>query len=266
MGFTMGESASITAGQLRPGGIAPPLLKIADHCAIFLDFDGTLMNLERRPDRVMVDGCLLYLLDDLYVATAGATAIMSGRSLEDIDARLAPLCLPLAAIHGAQRRRADGAVEKCAIPSTVVWQTRMSLRMRLRRYEGLFIEDKGSAFAVHYRGAPSVSLTRLRADLEALASASRGVFEVAAGADVLELRPRACDKGAALASFMSEAPFAGRFPIYIGDDQTDQGAFAAVARLEGMGIAVGSGVTAPWWLADPAGVRGWLRTCLELGH
>src|ERR1700722_77946 len=142
----------------------------------------------------------------------------------------------------------------------------MSLRMRLRRYEGLFIEDKGSAFAVHYRGALSVSLTRLRADLEALASASRGVFEVAAGADVLELRPRACDKGGALTNFMSEAPFAGRFPIYIGDDQTDQGAFAAVARLDGMGIAVGSGVTAPWWLADPAGVRAWLRACLEPGH
>src|ERR1700722_28154 len=113
MGFTMGESASIAADPVRPRGITPPLLRIAEHCAIFLDFDGTLMNLERRPDQVRVDGCLLYLLDDLYVATAGATAIMSGRCLDDIDARLAPLRLPLAGIHGAQRRRADGAVEKC---------------------------------------------------------------------------------------------------------------------------------------------------------
>jgi trehalose 6-phosphate phosphatase len=262
----MGESASIAADQLRPRGMAPPLHRIADHCAIFLDFDGTLMNLERRPDQVVVDGCLLYLLDDLYVATAGATAILSGRSLDDMDALLAPLRLPLAGIHGAQRRRADGVIEKCAVPSTVVWQTRMSLRMRLRRYEGLFIEDKGSAFAIHYRGAASVSLTRLRADLEALASASRGVFEVVAGTDVLELRPRACDQGAALARFMSEAPFAGRFPIFIGAEQTDRAAFDAVARVNGMGIAVGSDVTAPWWLPDPAGLRAWLRTCLELGH
>ena len=264
----MGESASIAADQLRPRGITPPLHRIADHCAIFLDFDGTLMNLERRPDQVVVDGCLLYLLDDLYVATAGATALISGRSLDDMDALLAPLRLPLAGINGAQRRRADGAVEKCAVPSTIVWQTRMSLRMRLRRYEGLFIEDKGSAFAVHYRGAVSLSLslTRLRADLEALAGASRGVFEVAPGLDLLELRPRACEKGTALKSFMSEAPFEGRFPIFIGDDQTDQAAFEAVARINGMGIAVGSGATAPWWLPDPAAVRAWLRTCLGLGR
>jgi trehalose 6-phosphate phosphatase len=266
MGFTMGESASIAADHMRPRGITPPLHRIADHCAIFLDFDGTLMNLERRPDQVVADGCLLYLLDDLYVATAGATAIMSGRSLDDMDALLAPLRLPLAGIHGAQRRRADGAVEKCAVPSTIVWQTRMSLRMRLRRYEGLFIEDKGSAFAIHYCGAVALSLTRLRADLEALASASRGVFEVAPGRDVMELRPRSCDQGAALERFMSEAPFEGRFPIFIGADHADRTAFDAVARVNGMGIAVGSGVRAPWWLPDPAGVRAWLRTCLGLGH
>jgi trehalose 6-phosphate phosphatase len=262
----MGESASIAADHLRPRGITPPLQRIADHCAIFLNFDGTLLNRERRPDQVAVNGCLLYLLDDLYVATAGATAIISGRSLEDMDALLAPLRLPLAGIHGAQRRRADGSVEKCAIPATVIWQTRMSLRMRLRRYEGLFIEDKGSAFAIHHRGAMALSLTRLRADLEALASASRGIFEVAQGSDVMELRPRACNKGAALESFMTEAPFEGRFPIFIGDDQTDRSAFDAVARANGMGIAVGPGVTAPWWLPDPAGVHAWLRTCLGLGH
>ena len=180
---------------------------------MFLDFDGTLTNLERRPDQVVVDGGLLYLLDELYVATAGATAVVSGRSIEDLDAMLAPLCLPVAGIHGAQRRQADGTVEKCAIPATLVWQTRMSLRMRLRRFEGLFIEDKGCAFAVHYRGAATVPLSRLRAELEALAAGSRGMFEVLQGAEILELRPRACNKGAALASFMSEAPFAGRFPI-----------------------------------------------------
>ena len=132
--------------------------------------------------------------------------------------------------------------------------------------DGLFIEDKGSAFAVHYRGARAVSLTKLRADLERLAGASRGNFEVVEGTDVFELRPRSCDKGAALRSFMTEAPFEGRFPIFIGADQTDRAAFDAVARFRGMGIAVGSNVTAPWWLADPAGVRSWLRTCLGLGH
>lgn len=264
-GLNMGESASIEAQQMQGRGVAPPLNRIADHCALFLDFDGTLMNFERRPDQVVADGCLLYLLDDLYVATAGATALVSGRGIDDLDGLLAPLRLPLAGIHGAQRRRADGHVERCAIPATVVWQTRMALRMRLRRYEGLFVEDKGSAFAVHYRGAVCLSLARLRADLEALASASRGIFEVMEGAEVFELRPRACDKGAAIESFMREAPFEGRFPIFIGDDQTDRAGFEAVTRANGMAIAVGPRVSAPWWLPDPAAVRSWLRACLGLG-
>src|SRR5580704_12994867 len=149
-GIIMAESASLEVQQLQPRGAPPPLHRIADHCAVFLDFDGTLTNLERRPDQVVVDGGLLYLLDDLYVATAGATAVISGRAIEDLDAKLTPLRLPLAGIHGAQRRRADGSIEKCAIPATVVWQTRMGLRMRLRRYQGLYLEDKGTAFAVHY--------------------------------------------------------------------------------------------------------------------
>jgi trehalose 6-phosphate phosphatase len=264
----MGESASVQlTDSLRRRGvraIAPPVNRIAEHCALFLDFDGTLTNLERRPDQVVVDGGLLYLLDALYVATGGATAVLSGRSIEDLDAMLAPLRLPVAGIHGAQRRSAAGAIEKCTIPSTLVWQTRMSLRMRLRGHAGLFIEDKGCAFAVHYRGANSLPLSRLRAELDTLAAASRGIFEVLEGAEVLELRPRACNKGAALEKFMSEAPFAGRFPIYIGDDQTDLAGFEAVARANGMAIAVGSRVTAPWWLADPAAVRAWLRSCLGL--
>jgi trehalose 6-phosphate phosphatase len=263
----MGESASVPIEPLPSRGAGrrlPPVNRITEHCAIFLDFDGTLTNLARRPDQVVVDGGLLYLLDELYVATAGATAVVSGRSIEDLDAMLRPLCLPVAGIHGAQRRQADGTVRKCTIPATVVWQTRMSLRMRLRRFAGLFIEDKGCAFAVHYRGALALSLPRLRAELDALAAGSRGMFEVLEGAEILELRPRACNKGAALASFMSEAPFAGRFPIYIGDDQTDMAGFEAVARAGGMGIAVGSRVTAPWWLPDPAAVRSWLRSCLGL--
>jgi trehalose 6-phosphate phosphatase len=266
MGVITGESAVIEAEQFYAPGPTPPVSPIADHCAVFLDFDGTLTNLARRPDQVVVDGGLLYLLDDLYVATAGATAVISGRSIEDLDAKLAPLRLPIAGIHGAQRRRADGSIERCAIPATVVWQTRMALRMRLRRHEGLFLEDKGSAFAVHYRGAQAFSLTRLRADLDAVALASRGIFEVMEGAKVLELRPRACDKGQALEGFMSEAPFAGRFPIFIGDDQTDRAGFEAVARANGMCIAVGARVSAPWWLPDPTAVRAWLRAGLGLGN
>jgi trehalose-phosphatase len=266
MGVVMGESALIEAEQFYAPGPTPPVRRIADHCAVFLDFDGTLTNIARRPDQVVVDGGLLYLLDDLYVATAGATALISGRSIEDLDTKLAPLRLPLAGIHGAQRRRADGSLAKCAIPATVVWQTRMALRMRLRRYEGLFIEDKGMAFAVHYRGAQSLSLSRLRADLEALAVASRGFFEVMEGAKVLELRPRACNKGQALECFMSEAPFAGRFPIFIGDDHTDRAGFEAVARANGMCIAVGARVSATWWLPDPTAVRAWLRASLGLGN
>ena len=262
----MGESVSIEARSMHCQGISPPLNRIADHCAVFLDFDGTLLDLVDRPDQVAVDGCLLYLLDELYVATGGATAVISGRSMENLDALLKPLRLPLAGIHGAERRRADGSVEKFAIPATLVWQTRMALRLRLHRYTGLLLEDKGCAFAVHYRGAGLQVATRLRAEMQALAGASGGVFELLEGREVFELRPRTCDKGVALDSFMSEAPFAGRLPIFIGDDQTDRAAFEAVIRVQGMAIAVGPRVTAPWWLPDPAAVRGWLRGCLGLDH
>jgi len=262
----MGESVSIGTRGSHCQGIAPPLNRIADHCALFLDFDGTLLNLEERPDQVVADGCLLYLLDELYVATAGAMAIISGRPMEELDALLTPLRLPLAGVHGAQRRRADGSVEKFSIPPTLVWHTRMALRMRLRRYSGLLVEDKGCAFAVHYRGVGASAVARLRVDMEALAAASGGVFDLLEGAAVFELRPRSCDKGIALASFMAEPPFAGRFPIFIGDDVTDKAGFAAVERIHGMGIAVGPRVTAPWWLPDPAAVRAWLRGCLGLGN
>ncbi|MEJ0005195.1 MAG: trehalose-phosphatase [Steroidobacteraceae bacterium] len=264
----MGESASVQMRLQHPRAIAqgrmPPLNRITEHCALFLDFDGTLMNRERRPDQVAVDGGLLYLLDELYVATAGAVAVLSGRSIEDLDTKLAPLCLPLAGVHGAQRRRADGRIEQCTIPAAQTWQTRMTLRLRLRRYPGLFLEDRGCAFAVHHRGASSVTVSRLRADLAALAATSRGMFEVAEAEDVIELRPPACDKGAALERFMSEAPFAGRLPIYIGDDQTDRSAFDAVARANGLGISVGARATAPWRLSDAVAVRSWLRSGLGL--
>ncbi len=262
----MGETAFLPAQHPHGHGLTPPVRCIADHCAIFLDFDGTLTHLARRPDQVVVDGGLLYLLDDLYVATAGATALMSGRNIENLDTLLRPLRLPAAGIHGAQRRRADGEVEQCAIPSTLLWRTWMSLRMRLRRYDGLYMEDRGCAFAVHYRGAPAWQLSRLRAELDTVAAASRGILEVLEGAEVLELRPCARDKGAALERFMTEAPFAGRMPIFIGDDQTDRTGFEAVARAGGMAIAVGARVAAPWWLPDPGAVRFWLRSCLEMGH
>ncbi len=261
----MGDSVSVEARGMRSQGLSPPPNRIAAHCAVFLDFDGTLLNLAERPDQVVVDGCLLYLLDELYVATAGAPAVISGRRMADLDAPLMPLRLPLAGVHGAERRRADGSVERHAIPATLLWQTRMALRLRLRRYTGLLLEDKGCAFAVHYRGAGAPVATRLRAELQALAVVSRGLFELQEGRDVIELRPRACDKGTALHSFMSEPPFAGRFPIFIGDDQTDRAAFEAVGRVQGMAIAVGSRVTAPWWLPDPAAVRAWLHVCLGLG-
>jgi trehalose 6-phosphate phosphatase len=266
MGLTMGDNVAIEPCGIPCDGIPPPVNCIADRCAIFLDFDGTLMNLEPRPDQVIVDGGLLYLLDELYVATGGATALVSGRGIEDLDHMLAPLRLPLAGIHGAQRRRSDGTLERHAIPADLERHTRASLHSLLRRYDGLFLEDKGCAFAVHYRGVSSVAAARLRMDLEALAHSSHGELEVLEGIYVFELRPCACDKGTAVDRFMAEPPFAGRFPIFIGDDQTDLAGFAAVGRVHGMGIAVGSRITAPWRLPDPAGVRAWLRECLGLAN
>jgi len=238
--------------------IEPAISTQADGWALFLDIDGTLLEFAAHPSAVTVDPGLALLLRDLYDETAGAVALISGRTVADADSLFAPLRLCVAGQHGAERRDYRGSLHLHAPPLAGLGRAAERLRGVVSAHAGLFLEEKGMNLALHYRGAPllEAELTPL---MHALASELGQDFEVQAGKMVLEIKPTGKDKGTAIEEFMQEHPFLGRVPIFIGDDLTDEYGFALVNRLGGHSIKVGSGASAAKWrLADAAAVRRWL--------
>lgn len=226
--------------------------------AMFLDFDGTLVELAERPDLVVVPKQLAHTLERLSVRLNGALAIITGRPLDAVDAFMAPALLPTAAAHGTERRRADGGLvgppdELLAAAKEIAERLEDLVRTEPR----LVLEQKAGAVALHYRQAPELE-PRCRAAMEE-AIAGRKEFVVVEGKMVFEARPAGVDKGVAVQRFMNEAPFTDRVPVFVGDDKTDEDGFAAVARLGGVAIKVGEGATtASHRLESPAAVIGLL--------
>lgn len=230
--------------------------------ALFLDFDGTLADLAPEPEAVRVVDGLVPLLRLLASHVNGALAIVSGRRLSDLDGFLQPLQLSSAAEHGAQRRSADGALTGIS-PPDLQHAVRAATALT-KQHAGLRVEIKNAAVALHYRHAPELEQLCLQAMLEAVA-ASTGV-ELLSGKYVFEIKPAGVSKGTAIAAFMREAPFAGRVPLFAGDDVTDEAGFFAVQALGGFGIKVGEGNTvAHYRCASPAALRQWLQeACQQL--
>jgi len=226
---------------------------------LFLDFDGTLVEFADQPHAVRPDAQLLPLLSSLQIGLGGAVALISGRRIDELDALLHPLRLPAAGLHGLERRDAQGRLRLEARPAGVsaLGTLRPHLLALVAEHVGLLLEDKGAALAIHYRRAPQLG-ARVRQAVAALLASLAPQLEMLEGAMVLEIKPRSFDKASAIESFLGEAPFAGRMPVFIGDDLTDCDGFGAVRRHGGMTIAVGSRVTAQWQLPDPAAVRAWL--------
>ena len=240
-------------------------------CCFFLDFDGTLVDFAPSPAAIEVPRELIALLGALHEQQAGALAIVTGRALHDIDHHLAPLCLPTAALHGAVRRNGAGQLHGATHASEFTTQT-APVRERLRpwktRYPALLVENKGMALAIHFRALPSTATERQalqQALHEELAAALPEELEVLVGNLVLEVRPRGTDKGSAVEAFLSEPAFAGRFPVYLGDDLADALGIAAVERHGGLAVAVGNRLQTPWRLPSPLAARTWLTACLRLG-
>ncbi len=235
----------------------------AANWALFLDIDGTLLEIVDRPEDVRVKPGELSLLEDLRRAAGGALALVSGRSIATLDALFKPLQMPLAGQHGAERRDADGRMHRMR---TVSLQNVSGQIARFaRRHAGLVVEDKGRSVALHYRMAPQLASAAQAAVREAAQTAGSAV-EVMDGKMVFEVKPAGCDKGKAIAAFMREAPFAGRVPVFLGDDVTDELGFRVVNRLGGHSIKIGAGTSAAHWrLADPAEARAWLRAWLAQG-
>ena len=208
--------------------------------ALFLDLDGTLIEIAARPDQVRVPPDLPALIERLSQAHDGALAVVSGRTLADLDRLLAPWQGAAAGLHGGERRRADGRVERAADApaASAIARLRPRLAALAGPAPGVFIEDKGAALAVHYRVAPERE-GALRAAARALAAEFAPALRLLDGRMVFEFRPASASKAGAIAAFLAEPPFRGRRPVFLGDDATDEDGFLEVGRRGGMAIRVG---------------------------
>lgn len=233
----------------------PPL---AASAALFVDFDGTLVPLAPRPQDVRVPGWVLPTLRRLQTGLGGAVAIVSGRSIAQIDQFLSPLRPMAAGAHGAEWRDASGAVERHVAepPPRVV----ACARALASAHADLMFEPKGSGFSLHYRARPeleSVCRDALVAVLATDADAAR--WQWMHGHFVFELKQRLVSKGSAVQALFAQPVFAGRQPVFVGDDVTDEDGVAAVQAAGGFGVRVGPGVTqARYRLADVDAVGRWL--------
>jgi len=224
---------------------------------LFLDVDGTLLELADHPGAVFVDPSLMRLLERLRAAAHGAIALVSGRTVADLDRLFGAPQFPLAGMHGCERRDAGGFLHVAPVALAQLAEVRAGLQRLVQRHPGLLLEDKGAGLALHFLRARELE-HEVRAEVAMLAAPLVPEFALLDGHAVIEIKPAAHTKDSAVSAFMEEAPFRGRRPIFIGDDQTDYGGFAAVRRCDGLAIAVGSRVTAEWWLPGPTAVRQWL--------
>ncbi len=242
---------------------AHALPKARDRWAYFLDVDGTLIDLAETPDGIRFDDHVLDLFEGLYRACDGAVALVSGRSISDLDRRIGHVRMPRAGQHGLERRDTSGRLWLHPTPPDAKRNIREALQPILRRHPGLLMEDKGLTLALHYRRAPRLAGYVHRVMRQMVASTG-GVLELQCGKCVVEAKPAGVDKGTAVTEFLSEAPFRHRRPVFIGDDCNDEHAFAAVNAAGGISIKVGQGRScARYRLPDVASVRQWLALVLE---
>lgn len=238
----------------------PPVLK-GNH-AWFFDLDGTLAEIKPHPDQVFLTPEVRTALQLLAQKNEGAVALVSGRSMAELDALASPLHFPLAGVHGAQRRDFNDKMHTVELPADVVRTLNDQLTTALAVMPGCELEAKGMAFALHYRQAP-----QYEERIMALAQGIVGLYPQLAlqpGKCVVELKPQGISKGEAIAAFMQEAPFRSRTPVFVGDDLTDEAGFRVVNQLNGISIKVGPGATqAQWRLASVADVHQWLQTIAD---
>ncbi len=221
-------------------------------CALFLDFDGSLVDLAAQPEAVIVPSGLVGTLTSLCAYLGGAVAVISGRPIEQIDAFLEPLRMPVAGVHGAERRDASGIMTLLKTPP--MHEVEAAALALAARHPQLRVENKRGSVALHYRQAPALESVCLQT-MQAAVEDSPGLT-LLRGKMVVEAKPGGASKGTAIESFMQDAPFAGRTPVFVGDDITDEVGFSTVQRLGGMGVKVGEGPTVAWQRLDsPAALR-----------
>jgi trehalose 6-phosphate phosphatase len=232
--------------------------------AILLDVDGTLLDIAPTPQQVQVPGSLPQTLARARERVGGALALVSGRPIAELDAFFAPLRLPAIGGHGAEMRPvADGAIlNGRVLPLDPAFKQR--LKAIAAGYPGVVVEDKGYSLALHYRQAPKQGLGVVHEVKQAFDEWANSSFELLAGKAVLEIKFAGFNKGTAVRDLMTYPPFSGRAPIFIGDDRTDEDAFAVMPDFNGQAMSVGRkfpGIED--YFNAPADVRRWLERLSE---
>jgi trehalose 6-phosphate phosphatase len=240
--------------ELAEISLVPNLRK----CAILLDIDGTILDLAPSPQQVWVPPGLRRTLARLDGLTGGAVALVSGRSLHDIDLIFSPLQLAAIGGHGAELRiAADAPPRLCAAPLSGALKRKFASLTELG--PGILVEDKGYSIALHYRLAPNKGDV-LRAAVEDIcANEPKDSVEILPGKLVLEIKPAGLNKATAVCELMSCPPFADRNPIYIGDDTTDLPVFGIISKFGGLAFSVGRvSADVNGHFDRPESVRAWL--------
>jgi trehalose 6-phosphate phosphatase len=225
--------------------------------ALFLDFDGTLADFAEDPSAVVLPQEVLHSLTNLKQSTNGALAVISGRPIGDLDRMLAPLVVPLAGVHGLERRNAEARVLKAEVDQDAIEEIRAGLSVFADANPGTLVEVKPGAVALHYRKRPELADAAL-AVAEAVLAGHDGL-RIMHGKMVIEIKDPSTTKANAIADFMAESPFEGRLPVFAGDDVTDEDAFHHIAVWDGITIKIGAGETAAGYRADDIDeFRAWL--------
>jgi trehalose 6-phosphate phosphatase len=239
--------------------LPPPSLE----WCLFLDVDGTLIELSDTPLETSADGALKTLLGRVAQRLGGAVALVSGRSVAYLDALFAPLRLPTAGLHGVERRAASGEIHGTSCVDAQLDGARRELTHLVQAHPGTLLEDKGRTVAVHFRMAPQCE-AMFAAAVNGIVSRLGVQYHIQGGNMMLEIKPCGFSKAAAIKAFMREPPFCGRRPVFVGDDLTDEDGFKAVEDSGGISVAVGERVNGQYRFADTAVVRAWLEDIAAL--
>lgn len=244
-----------------PSPTLPPPPVLPARTALFLDVDGVLAPIAPTPDAVAPDPRRTRVLKRLLLSLQGRLAVVSGRTLGEIDRICDGAVACAAGVHGLERRGADGKVRR-EVAHPGLSAAHEALTDFAQAHPGALVEDKGLGVTLHYRLAPGAA--RQAQNLAGLLARTYGLT-LQPGDMVQELKTPGADKGGALSAFMGEGPFSGAVPVMVGDDLTDESAFTAAARMGGFGILVGPprDTAARYALGDHAAVMDWLETLTE---